>query len=82
MRTSTAGAERNAALGKVLPVPRYSQMVHEGDYPQYDGGGEAWCSPTSTTMVLDYYDALPPRPAYSLGARRTTPTAVSRTRRG
>jgi hypothetical protein len=34
-------------------------MVHEGQYPQYDGGGEAWCSPTSLTMVLDYYDALP-----------------------
>ena len=64
------------------PVPRYSQMVHEGDYPQYDGGGEAWCSPTSTTMVLDYYDALPPAPAYSLGAARTTPTGSSPTSRG
>jgi hypothetical protein len=39
-------------------------MVHEGEYPQYDGGGEAWCSPTSTTMVLDYYDALPSPHAY------------------
>jgi hypothetical protein len=39
-------------------------MVHEGEYPQYDGGGEAWCSPTSTTMVLDYYDALPPARQY------------------
>ena len=52
------------ALGTVLPVPRYSQMVHQGEYPQYDGGGEAWCSPTSTTMVLGYYDALPSRHAY------------------
>lgn len=57
--TSKPGAGSPAALGKVLPVPRYSQMVHQGTYPQYDGGGEAWCSPTSLTMVLDHYDALP-----------------------
>ena len=63
--TSAVGAAPNPALGKVLPVPRYSQMIHEGEYPQYDGGGEAWCSPTSTTMVLAYYDALPPARAWS-----------------
>jgi hypothetical protein len=63
--TSTPRPAPNAALGKVLPVPRYSQMVHEGDYPQYDGGGEAWCSPTSTTMVLGYYDALPSAKDYA-----------------
>ena len=62
--TSTAGAGSKAALGKVLPVPMYSQMIHQGEYPQYDGGGEAWCSPTSTTMVLAYYDALPPARQY------------------
>jgi Peptidase_C39 like family len=49
----------------VLPVPRYSQMVHKGSYRQYGGGGEAWCSPTSTAMVLAYYDALPPESSYS-----------------
>ena len=38
----------------------YSQMVHSGHFPQWGGGGEAWCSPTSTSMVLGYYDALPP----------------------
>ena len=53
--TSTPGVAR----GITLPVPRYSQMSHEGEYPQYDGGGEAWCSPTSVTMVLAYYKALP-----------------------
>ncbi len=53
------------ASGVVLDVPRYSQMVHRGEYPRYGGGGEAWCSPTSTTMVLAYYDALPPRAAYA-----------------
>jgi hypothetical protein len=62
---SQPGAVGGAALGTVLPVPRYSQMVHRGAYPQYDGGGAAWCSPTSTTMVLGYYDALPRRAAYA-----------------
>jgi hypothetical protein len=62
---STPRPGPNKALGKVLAVPRFSQMTHEGDYPQYDGGGEAWCSPTSTTMVLGYYDALPGPAAYA-----------------
>ena len=48
----------------VLPVPRYSQMAHRGHYPRWGGGGEAWCSPTSTSMVLGRYDALPPPRAY------------------
>ncbi|MCD4526502.1 peptidase C39 family protein [Nocardioides sp. cx-173] len=53
------------ARGTVLDVPRYSQMVHEGHYPQWGGGGEAWCSPTSTSMVLGYYGALPKPARYS-----------------
>jgi peptidase C39-like protein len=53
------------ARGRVLPVPRYSQMVHAGQYPRYGGGGEAWCSPTATTMVLAYYRRLPPASAYA-----------------
>jgi hypothetical protein len=53
------------ARGRVLAVPRYSQMVHAGEYPRFGGGGEAWCSPTATTMVLAYYDALPPRSSYA-----------------
>jgi len=35
-----------------IPVPTFSQDIHSGQYPEYDNGGEAWCSPTSTTMVL------------------------------
>lgn len=45
--------------GIVLDVPRYSQMIHRGDFEEYGGGGEAWCSPTSVAMVLAYYDSLP-----------------------
>jgi hypothetical protein len=51
-------------VGVELDVPSYSQMTHLGHYPRWGGGGEAWCSPTSTSMVLSYYDALPPPSAY------------------
>ncbi|WBB73345.1 C39 family peptidase [Micromonospora sp. WMMD1128] len=47
------------AWGTELAVPRYSQNVHVGEYPQYDGGGEAWCSPTSTEMVVEYWGRRP-----------------------
>ena len=40
-------------------------MVHTGEYPRFGGGGEAWCSPTSTTMVLAYYKRLPPASEYA-----------------
>jgi hypothetical protein len=36
------------AWGKVLSVPTCSQMV-------YPDGGEVWCSPTSTSMVVGYW---------------------------
>ncbi|HEV7650388.1 MAG TPA: C39 family peptidase [Actinophytocola sp.] len=49
------------AWGKELPVPPYSQNIHEGQYPQYGGGGEAWCSPTSTAMVVSYWGHGPSR---------------------
>lgn len=47
------------AAGTVLDVPTYSQMVHSGHYPQWGGGGEAWCSATSTAMVLGHYGISP-----------------------
>jgi len=53
--TSPTGMRRTVDL----KVPRYSQMVHAGTYPQWDNGGEAWCSPTSTTMLLRFWGSLP-----------------------
>ncbi|MFF6981741.1 peptidase C39 family protein [Streptomyces sp. NPDC008343] len=38
-----------------LTVPRYSQEIHVGQYPEYDNGGEAWCSPTSSQMIVEYW---------------------------
>ncbi|MEU2057395.1 peptidase C39 family protein [Streptomyces bungoensis] len=42
-------------LSRELAVPRYSQEIHKGQYPEYDGGGEAWCSPTSSQMIIEYW---------------------------
>ncbi|MFI6349748.1 peptidase C39 family protein [Streptomyces sp. NPDC050560] len=46
-------------LARELDVPRYSQDVHSGQYPEYDGGGEAWCSPTSSEMIIEYWGRGP-----------------------
>ncbi|KUL38206.1 hypothetical protein ADL22_18995, partial [Streptomyces sp. NRRL F-4489] len=45
--------------GRELHVPRYSQEIHKGQYPQYDNGGEAWCSPTSSQMIIEYWGRRP-----------------------
>ena len=56
---------RRLLPARTLNVPRYSQMTHRGQYPQYGGGGQAWCSPTSLSMLLGYYRALPSASSYS-----------------
>ncbi len=62
---AAASDGRPAAWGRVLDVPRLSQQVHRGEYPQWDSGGESWCSPTSTTMVLGHWDRWPDPAEYS-----------------
>ena len=50
----------SASTGAVdLAVPTYSQELHQGHYPDYDNGGEAWCSPTSTAMVVGFWGTGP-----------------------
>ncbi|MFF4313403.1 peptidase C39 family protein [Streptomyces sp. NPDC001507] len=46
-------------LAQELKVPRYSQEIHKGQYPEYDNGGEAWCSPTSSQMIVEYWGGRP-----------------------
>ncbi|MFE5616102.1 peptidase C39 family protein [Streptomyces sp. NPDC056524] len=46
-------------VARELAVPRYSQNTHVGQYPEYDNGGEAWCSPTSSQMIVEYWDRRP-----------------------
>jgi Peptidase_C39 like family len=38
-----------------LELPKFSQETHHGEYPEFDNGGEAWCSPTSTAMVVRFW---------------------------
>jgi hypothetical protein len=58
-RFTVPASPGHIAWGIELPVPRYSQNIHIGQYPEYDGGGEAWCSPTSTEMVVEYWGRKP-----------------------
>lgn len=44
----------------LVDVPRFSQETHRGHHPEYDGGGEAWCSPTSVAMLLAHYGRTVP----------------------
>ncbi|MFD4588174.1 peptidase C39 family protein [Streptomyces sp. NPDC058434] len=46
-------------VARELAVPRYSQNTHVGQYPEYDNGGEAWCSPTSSQMIVEYWGRRP-----------------------
>ena len=48
-----------------LELPSYSQEIHHGEYPEFDNGGEAWCSPTSTAMVVQYWDDKTPGDLYA-----------------
>ncbi|SBT50726.1 C39 family peptidase [Micromonospora auratinigra] len=58
-RFTVAPSAGGTAWGTELAVPRYSQEIHAGQYPEYDGGGEAWCSPTSTEMLVEYWGRKP-----------------------
>ncbi|MCX5379528.1 C39 family peptidase [Streptomyces sp. NBC_00091] len=55
----TVPAAAPSGAAHELKVPRYSQEVHAGQYPEYDNGGEAWCSPTSSQMIIEYWGRKP-----------------------
>jgi len=57
--TTTIPSPLGPGAGRELSVPPYSQEIHGGEYPEYDGGGEAWCSPASTAMVLSFWGKGP-----------------------
>lgn len=53
------------AWGRELDVPTYSQQLHRGEYPCWDSGGESWCSPTSTSMLLASWGSGPTPAEYA-----------------
>lgn len=57
--TSVPTSPLGGAEGIELNVPSYAQNLHAGQYTQYGGGGEAWCSATSSAMVADYWGKRP-----------------------
>jgi len=57
--TQPAAPSAFGGVARDLDVPMLSQETHAGHYPEYDGGGEAWCSPTSTAMVLGFWKVGP-----------------------
>lgn len=63
--TRVRASRPGVARGITLELPGFSQMIHEGHYPEYDSGGEAWCSPTSVSMVLGRLGRLPSQREYS-----------------
>ena len=58
-RFTVPASTPGVGAGRELEVPRYSQNIHKGQYPEYDNGGEAWCSPTSSQMILEYWGRKP-----------------------
>ncbi|EID56562.1 C39 family peptidase [Saccharomonospora xinjiangensis] len=58
-RFTVPTSEPGVASGIELAVPRYAQNLHTGNYPEYGGGGQNWCSPTSTEMVVEYWGRGP-----------------------
>ncbi|GGO42361.1 membrane protein [Streptomyces daqingensis] len=58
-RFEVPASEPSLPRGVELDVPPYSQEIHKGQYPEYDGGGEAWCSPTSSQMIIEYWGRKP-----------------------
>ncbi|MEU9506683.1 peptidase C39 family protein [Micromonospora sp. NPDC048170] len=63
--TGEATGATPAGWGTVLDVPRYSQRLHAGAHPQWGGGGDSWCSPTCTSMVLAFWGAAPAPTRYA-----------------
>lgn len=61
-------AKGGLAWGTVLDVPGRSQMV-------FADGGEVWCSPTSTSMIMDYWSKKQSESAWSV----PVPTAAAGT---
>ncbi|GER87371.1 hypothetical protein KDW_15330 [Dictyobacter vulcani] len=54
-QTTPVIAPLKAAWGINLAVPQRSQMLDAYRQLGFGGGGEAWCSPTSTSMVMAYW---------------------------
>jgi Peptidase_C39 like family len=54
--SASGRASSHVAWGDEIQVPERTQHVHDSP-DALGGGGEAWCSPTSVSMVMAYWSA-------------------------
>ena len=67
--------------GLEVAVPPHSQRLHVDTFPDWDNGGQSWCSPTSTTMLLEHWGLAPGREETSWVGHDTDPEVVHGVRR-
>jgi hypothetical protein len=72
-KTLSATSTTTMTSTKVLNVPKYSQMIHRGEFPSYGGGGAAWCSPTTVAMQLRYWGDGPTSTDYAFADEYNDP---------
>ncbi|HUQ00210.1 MAG TPA: C39 family peptidase [Aeromicrobium sp.] len=72
-KTLSSTSATTMTTTKVLNVPTYSQMIHRDEFTQYAGGGEAWCSPTTTSMLLRYRGSGPTSGEYAFASHYRDP---------
>ena len=69
------------ARASELAVPPHSQRLHLDTFPEWDKGGQSWCSPTSTTMVLEHWGVGPTAEESAWVGRDPDPVVVHGVRR-
>lgn len=75
--TSAPGVGR----GHEVEVPPHSQRLHVDTFPEWDNGGQSWCSPTSTTMLLEHWGRAPGPDEVAWVGRAVDPEVVHGVRR-
>jgi hypothetical protein len=59
-----------------IPVPPHSQRLHVDTFPEWEGGGRSWCSPTSATMLLEHWGVAPTGAEVAWVGHHTDPQVV------
>ena len=75
--TSLPGVGRDHEVA----VPPRSQRLHIDTFPEWDNGGQSWCSPTSTTMLLEHWGRAPERDEVAWVGHEVDPEVVHGVRR-
>ena len=74
-------SEPGPGRGHEVAVPPHSQRLHVDTFPEWDNGGRSWCSPTSTTMLLEHWERAPGRDDVAWVGHDTDPEVVHGVRR-